>query len=198
MPTAPFLSPNRDDPFKTGRAKAGGGTIYYSIPGAVLVSTATATAGINTDCYSAWLTRTPVVIDQLAAEVTTTGGTNFRIGFYRANADWQPIGAPMADSGNLDSTGLGVKTYTPGTPIYVQPGRYLSIISADNSNTAFRIFRSSLGTPVREIMGATPYVILMSVSRAYAAFPTPGTAWDTVNSNTTPSLHYVVYRVSGP
>jgi len=197
MPTAPFTAPERDLLQKVGRGKSSGGT-YYTIPGiAPGSSITTRTLNAGADQYCLWLTSTPIVVDQLAAEVATAAGTNFRIGFYKANANWQPMGAPMADSGNLDAASTGVKTYTPSTPIFVPRGRYLSVINADGAAT----LRSFPGSPVwllDSALGASGSVVMPRVTRAYAAFPTPGTAWDTAAVTAGVPHQVVVYRISTP
>jgi hypothetical protein len=196
--TSPFLAPARDPSYKMGRAKATGGTVYLSIPGCPVVSTSTASPGNGQDNYGAWFASTPLIIDQLSAEVTTGGGTNFRMGFYAADANWQPVGAPLADSGSLDSVTPAVKTYTPASPIYVPPGRYVSVINADSGTTAFRVFRVAMETAFGTALGSSPFLAAMTVSRAHAAFPTPGTAWTSVTTSTVPLLHYIAYRVTAP
>ena len=56
----------------------------------------------------------PTLIDQFAFEVTIAdAGKVARVGLYAADARWQPIGVPLADSGDISLTGTGVKTYTP-------------------------------------------------------------------------------------
>ena len=197
MPTAPFLAPTRDDRFAVGRAK-GGGTTYYGVPGATLSNTAS-TVGptLNTDYYWPWFNATPVVIDQLACEVVTGTAGNVRIGFYPADKDWQPGRAPLADSGNIDTSSTGVKTYTPGTPVYVPRGRYVSIMNASATGALFRSFGFSPAMIVSAI-GSNPYVQWFSVARAYAAFPTPGTAWDTTAGTTIPGRMMILYRVLTP
>jgi hypothetical protein len=195
--TSPFLVPGRDPRAKFGRPKRDDGQLYYSVPGANFVSTAAAALAANVVYYHAWYTPSPIVIDQMAAEVTTLAGTNFRIGFYAADTDWQPLGAPLADSGNLSSASAGVKTYTPGTPIRVTEGRYVSAITCDGA-PSLRGFRSSWLQPLDSGLGASPFMAYMQVTRAYAAFPTPAVLWTSVSWGTTPFLHYVAYRVTVP
>lgn len=196
MPTAPFLAPERDDLQRTGRSKSGGGTVYYAIPGCVFVSVGVSAPVANTDYYMPFFVATPLVIDQAATEVQTSAAGNLRIGAYAATADWQPRGDPLFDSGSLDTSTTGVKTYAPSTPLYLPRGRYLSIMNTDTGAIQLRAFRGSFGyQPVGTTMGASPFVAGMTVGRSYAAFPTPGTAWTAVDLGTTAILHYVLYRV---
>jgi hypothetical protein len=193
--SAPFLAPHRDAVYKTGRAKRSGVT-YYNIPGVSMGWATALTFTNNVDYYTPWVARTPLVIDRLATEITTSpGASNIRLGFYAADTDWQPIGAPLADSGSLDSSTTGVKTYTPGTPIFVPPGRYVSVSNFEVAGTAVRALVGSLDTPISSSMGSNIFVRGMKVTRTYAAFPTPGTVWDGNDVSVEPVHHVVVYRV---
>jgi hypothetical protein len=194
MPISPFLAPERDATWKIGRAK-GGGTTYYSLPGNVITTQTTFAVTANTDYYAPFYVQTPIVIDQLVCEVQTGVSGNARIGFYRSTTDWQPSGAPLADSGNISTTSTGIKTYTPGTPIFVPRGLYLSVLNASVAPT-FMVYRSLM--PGANISGATPNwaVTNMTVSRSFAAFPTPGTAWDTAVQNAAASHAFIFYRIS--
>ena len=201
MPTAPFLAPDRDDTYVWGRAKRSGET-YYCVPGVAIISTATASIGaINHDFYEPWYTSTTIVIDQLAIEATSAlAATNVRIGFYRADRDWQPVGAPLADSGNLSTATTGVKTYTPGTPLVVRPGRYLSVRNYDSLSVDFRALKGVRpSAAIDSGISSTAIVRCMRVSRSFGAFPTPGTAWTIDDITATAPFDYcVVYRISKP
>lgn len=197
-PTSPFLTLERDERIVEGRAKRAAET-YYVVPGCTLTSVATSTLSSNFDCFSPWQTSSPIVVDQLAFEVTTLQSGNARVGFYRADRDWQPIGAPLADSGDISTNTTGVKTYTPGTPIAVRPGRYLSVIT-NNAAATFRQFIGGGGgsNPLDSALGSSPFVRRFFLSRSYAAFPTPSAAWDTESLDLVAMHHMVVYRLSRP
>lgn len=200
-PVSPFIAPERDSSFKRGRPKNSDGTVYYCIPGCNAATSSSSALAANLDTYAPWFTDTPIVIDQLAFEVSTLdSGKNIRVGFYAADADWQPVGAPLADSGDISTTTTGMKTYTPGTPIYVPRGRYLSVYNSDTSVAATRVMKC--GGPMVFIdttIGTTPYIGEVTNSRAYGAFPTPGGTWETMGfKSTTPWEHVVVYRISQP
>lgn len=190
------ISLERDEAVVEGRAK-GPSITYYSIPGVVITQVTTHIITNGADRYAGWVARTPIVVDQLAIEVTAAG-TNTRFGFYRADRDWQPIGAPLADSGSIDVTALGVKTYTPTDPILVRPGRYLSVNNADASVT-LRAVRAANIAPVSSGLTASAYLTTGSVARAYGAFPTPGTAWDSETADANGGWrHQVFYRIVRP
>jgi len=196
-PDSPFLVPSADSDYKAGRARNSDTTIYYSVPGVMFSSAggAIAMAG-GTDYYAPFWVASPIVVDQLAAEVTVAGGTNFRFGLYPADTDLQPAAnaAPLADSGNLSSATTGVKTYTPATAIFLPRGRYLTVA---NSDAAISIRGYAMSTGIDTTAGDLK-VTRQRVTRAYAAFPTPGTRWDTISSAATAINHGVWCRVSVP
>jgi hypothetical protein len=204
MPNSPFLAPERDPAFKRGRFKKSG-TTYYTLPGVALSGIAASGTRIaNTDYYAPFFCDTPLVIDQLVSEVVTVdSGKAFRIGIYPADLDWQPAAgaAPLADSGDLSLTTAAVVTYTPGSPIYLPRGRYLTVL---NMNSNFiGVLRCLIGQPSHSFLdttiGSTAYSRDFRVARTYAAFPTPGTPWNTTGNNAaTPGMHCVVVRVSQP
>ena len=150
------------------------------------------------DYYEPFHVDTPISISVLGVEVTTASAGNIRIGIYRADANLQPIGAPLADSGNLDTTSTGVKTYTPGSPIYLRRGRYLGIHNCSASIT-LRTTLLYVGpyNANSSAWGTSSVIQERYVSRAFAAFPTPGTAWTTTTGGTA-STYSVLYRVSTP
>ena len=201
MPNAPFLAPERDSALRQGRAKASGGTIYYTVPGCIFTVGTSDVPDFDADYYSPFYVDAPIIIDQLAFYVTNaTAAKSARIGFYAADSNWQPMGAPWADSGDVSIATTGVKTYTPATPIFVPRGRYLSVINNNDTTSAMTLgyysggFRTGLPTTL-----ANGMVTYMKVIRSYAAFPTPGTSWTTVSSATSNGgRHFVVYRVSTP
>jgi hypothetical protein len=198
---APFLAPGRDEGQRAARAKAGG-TTYYAIPG-VSFAGSTTTGGLNAagtgrDFYFPFYLQAPAVIDQLAFEVTTLeAAVNSRIGFYAANSEWQPQGSPLTDSGDISLGSSGVKTYTPGTPIYVPRGRYLGVMASNNAGTAqFRLIRGVMQGGFLSA-SSTPFNYDMRATRAYAALPTPPSAW-TFNSGSGSVAfdNVLMYRIS--
>jgi hypothetical protein len=143
-------------------------------------STLSAASFNGVDWYTPVFLYSSMLFDQAAVEVSTgDSGTNMRFGMYRASRLWQPQGAPVFDSGDISLTATGVKTYTPGSPILVRPGRYLTVL---NSNSSAAALRAYLGVPFTGQvfdtgLGSSGFITGFTVSRAFAAFPTPGTAW---------------------
>jgi hypothetical protein len=197
MPTAPFLAPERDQQTTFHRAKSGGGTVYYVWLGATIGATSTFALSTNTDYYwPSGILDGPVIVDQFAIEVVTTGtATNIRVGVYASDRDFQPVGPPIVDSGDIAVGTTGVKTYTPGTPVYLARGHYLNVMNADGTVT----LRSTLTPPVNgpvQTGALANFVSELSVGRTYAAFPTPGTAWTGIGGLTTAGRsNCIVWRV---
>lgn len=202
-PIAPFLAPDRDEAAKVGRAK-GASITFVGLPGVVPSSTVSTTwgPGLNTDSYSEFFVQSPVIVDQLLAQVTTNlAATNFRMGIYRASRDYQPQGAPLVDSGDVSAATTGIKTYTPGTPVYLARGRYLTVHNCDSNTLRFAAITANLATAGAWADETSIQLmrLYMYVLRTYAAFPTPGTAWDTVAGSSGSGRGYPIWlRVSKP
>lgn len=200
MPIAPFTAPERDVASKLGRAKAA--TNYYVLPGVALDNSTVTAAGLNlnADQYFFHYTPTPLVVDQLAAEITTLhAANNFRMGVYRATPNYQPWGAPLCDSGDISTATTGIKTYTPATPFLIPRGPFLTVMTCTSTTAAFRQVKGVvLNSPIDSAIATTPYVRFPRVTRSYAAFPTPGTAWDTVDASANTQTYLVFLRVSAP
>lgn len=192
-PTAPFLAPERDAAFKLGRLKDAGAT-YYALPGMVAQSVIAGTRSVDTDFYGPLYVDSPLVVDQLAAEVSTSQASqNFRMGLYAADDDLQPIAGPLVDSGDISTATTGVKTYTPSAPLYLPRGRYLTVFSTNASTAQWRGARGCMIIGAfNSVLGSGLLVQAISVGRTYAAFPTPGTPW-TVTATGTSVLPYVVF-----
>jgi hypothetical protein len=151
----------------------------YGIPNAQFTVTGTQALTANTVYYQPFEVTAPLTIDFMALEVTTAaaGGGNLRLGVYAADANLQPTGAPVFDSGDITVTAAATGILSKqGTPVTLQPGVYLT---AANTSAAFtaRTFLGGIGF-VQTTMGANLNVLNL-VSQTQGAFPTPGTAWST-------------------
>jgi hypothetical protein len=202
MPNAPFLAPERDSAFKRGRGKFSGAA-QYVVPGVGFTSVGTDNLFSGSDYYAPFFVETPIVIDVMAIEITTLEALkSVRIGVLAADTDWQPYGAPLADSGSLSAASTGVKTYTPGTPIYLPRGRYLSAACSDSAATVQARYARGFGCMgglIKPAMGTSGNVLYLNATRAYAAFQTPPTAWTAVGSTSATGMeHFVFYQVSTP
>lgn len=191
---SPSVIPGRDAAYSPGRLKQGS-TVYGSWPGAGFNQTSTIILNANTDYYQPGFVSSPIVITSLSVNVTAGAGTNGRIGLYAADRDYQPVGPPLVDSGNLDFSTIAVKTYTPGTPIYVPRGRILGVVNADGAPTlGVQRYLAPQGHANSSI-AAAGNIERLRVTRTYAAFPTPGTAWNTVDAGTTSFLGFMFVQV---
>lgn len=198
MSTAPFLAPHRADESRTGRAKASGGTVYYWLPGSGEESLGTQTFTDARTYYTPFMLRAPILVDQFACEVTISQtSANVRIGLYASSRDWQPTGAPRADSGSVATATTGVKTYSPAAPLYLPPGRYLTAVRFDVANVQLRVARGvgDVGQAYLTTLGSNS-ANLFYVNEAYGAYATTGTAWtDNIASNAYGMFHPVFLRL---
>lgn len=175
-----------------------GGTPNWSIPGVVPISTSTNVTAANFLFYAPILVLSQISVDQLACEVTTSSaGWLARIGIYNADSDWQPTSL-IVDSGDLDCSSNGVKTASISQTL--SPGRYLSVMTNNNSGIGFRrIHGGNNLSGLLPALGASPFITRGAVARSYAALPGTGTAYTAQNNSSTPGVeHYVFYRVSTP
>lgn len=180
-----------------GRPKAGGIT-YYTIPGVVAgpASVNTFTPGANRIHYFPIFVRSSITLDQLACEVTSAGAaaTTARMGIYHSTADRLP-GALIVDAGTVAADSLGVKT--AAIAVTLARGLYLLSIRTDGAAAFRRIAGDIGGSAMITTFGANALISEMRVNAAaYAPFPDPGTAWDTVNNFTGPINYPVFVRVS--
>jgi hypothetical protein len=151
----------------------------YGIPNAQFTVTGTQSLTANTVYYQPFEVTAPLTLDFMALEVTTAaaGGGNLRLGVYAADANLQPTGAPVFDSGDITVTAAATGILSKqGTPVTLQPGVYLTAANTSVGLTA-RTFLGGIGF-VQTTMGANLNVLNL-VSQTQGAFPTPGTAWST-------------------
>jgi hypothetical protein len=181
---------------------ATGGTITitttryaYGIPNGQMASQTTLPATINTVYYAPFEVTAPLTLDAMAFNINTapaTGG-NVRMGVYAADANLQPTGAPLFDSGDVaittSTTGTVLKQ---GTAVTLQPGVYLTAFNTGTAVT-LRVPMGGIAT-ITTTMGSSMFVGTMSVAQTQGAFPSPGTAWTTRNGSNAGTAHPVVMR----
>lgn len=123
-----------------------------------------------------------MTIDQMAINVTTVGaggaGTA-RVGIYADDGNSYP-GALVVDAGTAVTTATGVKTFTTGLPVTIDPGLYWLAYVHGNSTTAptMRAFAVASLTPVLGYASTLPANAQFgwSVAFTYAALPATFTA----------------------
>jgi len=196
--TGPILIPTRSRA-GIGRGKSSGGTLQYCLPGCVIIGTSTFVLTASNDYYAPFFLETPIEVDQIGFNLTVgAASSNIRMGLYACDEYWQPIGPPLADSGNLDASTTGTKTYAPSVPIFLPPGRYLTVLNASASVTV-RHYRGLVpGSPTSHGNLSSGELIAGFIGRSYAAFPTPGTRWDSEVLSATPGWrHPILLRIVG-
>jgi hypothetical protein len=123
----------------------------------------------------------PVIVDQLAFEVTTAGTGVVRVGLLAADFDWQPSSV-LVDSGDIDVSTTGVKTYTLPSPVTMPVGRVLAVIHPNVGVTVREALGGFITTDLLTTLGTSPVIARRYVSVAYGALDT--TAWNTVQTGT--------------
>lgn len=165
---------------KLGVAKVSGGNSQYGVPGTFFINAGTLAMEINKDHYTPIFLPYAVTLTSVKFEVTVTpaSASNMRIGIYAADADLQPTGAPLWDSGSVAIANgfTGVKT-TAISSVPLPAGRYLVVVNCD---VTFTLRTVNAANPIiDEVLGGSLLLKNVKVTRSYAAFPNPGTKWDT-------------------
>lgn len=198
MPTAPFLAPDRDTNNRLPRGRSAG-TNFYVTPGVSSRDGGVLAMTAGVDYYFPFHTPAPIFVDQLAIHVQTANATNARFGLYLADEDLQPVGKPLTDSGNVSVGTTGVKTFTPSSPVYVPRGPFLGVINCEGTPTLYTVTSNPIWGSHYPTTLTGNTANRFRVTRAYAAFPTPGTAWDTTTSDASGGYQSILFlRISAP
>jgi len=183
-----------------GRLKASG-VAHPGIPGCDFQANSTQAVIANQVRYNGFIIQTPITIDQLVAEVVTTGtATLLRMAIYAADTDWQPVGAPIVDGGTVSAASQAVVTIAVN--VVLQPGRYLTALNADGTATlrSWRGDGTRGGWGIAPALGAGSQNTIVTATQTFGSFPTPGTAFisgGVVAGNTAPT-HVMLVRQSAP
>lgn len=187
IPTSNIASP---------RAKDNGGTIRYMLPGIELSTNSTRALVASTIYYSPFIVRTPITVDQIVTEITTSAASSAcRMGIYKADSDLQPT-ALVNDSGTIDSSSTGVKSIS--ISVTLDPGVYLTALNSNGTPTLRTIRGGSVYTGLTSGLGTSPFTQAMRISSAYAALADPGVTWDTSSNGASPHENIVFLRISTP
>jgi hypothetical protein len=171
----------------------------YGLPG-VQWSTSNATQALvaNTVYYQPFLVTAPTVVDMTSFRVTTgtaAGATNVRTGIYAADANMQPTGAPVLDSGNVVvATSATGNFYTSVTPVTLQPGMYLTAINSSRALTLQAARGGIVGADIGQ--GANAIFSTLLGTQTQGAFPNPGTSWNSRTFAATGPNHTLFLRWS--
>jgi hypothetical protein len=166
----------------------------YGIPNAQFTGAGTQALTANTVYYQPFEVTAPLTLDFMALQVTTAaaGNGNLRLGVYAADANLQPTGAPLFDSGDITVTAAATGILSKqGTPVTLQPGVYLTAANTSVGLTAQTFLNGISFVPTT--MG-TNITVLTSVAQTQGAFPTPGTAWTTRANANGPIRHVTLLR----
>jgi hypothetical protein len=181
---------------KTGLAQISGGALQWGIPGVSgFTGQATFALAANTVYYSMIFVTYTHVMTAWELDVTTgpAGSANIRVGIYQADGTLQPSGAPIYDSGAVAVANgfTGIKTAT-GLSITLLPGVYLVCVNAD---TAMTLQDVQAPSPfLVAALGSTPNFREVKVAQTFGAFPTPGTAWTSVDATGSSAIHFVAWQ----
>jgi hypothetical protein len=175
---------------------SGGSTQFGFLPGNLMIGTIANPLTANVLRYIPVLIPYAITLTAWQFEVTSgpASNANLRHGLYIADADWQPSGGPLYDSGaiSIASGFTGVKSAS-GLSISVARGRYLL---ATNVDVAMSLrFVIIPGSMVKTGVSASPQVLaLQKSSVTFAALANPGTLWDTINGGTTGPQACIFYQ----
>lgn len=170
----------------------------FGIPGVSGSALVTAQSSVaSTIYYHPIVVLTKITVTAITSRVsnTTTAGAKVRFSIYNADTTWQPT-TLVADLGEMAvSGGAGIKTLGSLSTV-LNPGLYLVRLHTDASATppSFDCVRGNLLTGMLWD-GVTNWqfiVILNKLSVTYAVAESPGTAWDTVSTGTTPMVYRFV------
>lgn len=156
-------------------------TQLLSIPGlSAPVSGATLTLTADRIYYYPIRVRTPITIDQITIEVTGAAGAGekARGAIYEADVDWQPDARSVATAEIAIDANAVIDTAITETTL--QEGRYLLAITCEGNITLrCEQYGPAWGMYI-PTLGGSPSIAETYVAAAYAVLPDPGTAWDTV------------------
>lgn len=183
-----------------------GGNVYFTLPGVAIgdTSLATFTPGNNRIHYCPIVVDTPIVVN-LAFCVTTNGGAgeSARVSLYLEDTDMQP-GALVYGSSTIAvdaAAGAAPVVKIVSAAQLLSRGRYLIGLRTDGASVAFRRVIGSVpgGTGLLRTLGTADIITEMRKNvAAYAAFPDPGTLWDTPNNANTGLIYPVFCEVTTP
>lgn len=170
-----------------------------TIPGVYIAAQSTVALTAATDYYLPIWCEDTTTFDQVVGEVTTAGtaGATARVALFAATQSWQPNGNPIEDFGTVLIDTNAVKTWAPaaGTRA-LAAGRYLLAINP-SANATFRSLRGNpVGGLIRSTLSTTAFIANLTVGRAHAAFPSPGTAWTTAGTSGTQFDYPLALRVT--
>lgn len=141
-----------------------------------------------------------MIIDQIAVEVTTAGavGSTLRFGIYNGDATTVVPTTLVVDSGDISAASIGVKTFTPGSPITLTPGLYFTAFSTSSASVVG--VRSLTTTNFAQVIGLTAAggtslgTYINGTRAAYGALPANASSLTALNP-TIGNIYALFYRI---
>lgn len=173
-----------------------GATVYYTIPGVATSSTSTLVLTANTIYYMPIVVSEAFVLDSVAFEVTAAVAGNASVFIYNSDVDLQP-GTLFLNCGQVTTlSSTGVKTLT-GLSTSMPAGNYLLAINSDVAPTLRTIRGMIVNSYIRDVIAANAFLMRLTVGQTYTTSPpSPGTAWTTASTGSTPPEYMVVLGVT--
>ena len=189
------VSPTPSPRFQTKIARiTAGGARQFGIPGCAFSSVGVAALSADQIRYFPFVAPYPLTITNMQLEVTAgpISDANARVAIYEADADVQPTGGPVYDSGNIAvlTSFTGLKSQT-GLTIALDPGLHLIGINVSVGMTVRTLIVPT--AYVAAAMGANALIQNFRKNTAFAAFASPGTKWDTISVGTGGQQHVPVF-----
>ena len=167
----------------------------YGLPNTEWSAVAAIVLTGNRVYYQPFLVTAPTVVDMTAFRITSgpNSPANVRTGIYAADANMQPTGAPVLDSGDVAvGTSATGNFYTSVTPVTLQPGMYLTAING-SLNMTYQLVRGGMATA--DIgKGANAILTNRFGAQTQGVFPNPGTPWDIATFSGTGPNHALFLR----
>jgi hypothetical protein len=170
----------RDYDISSYRAKGSTLNQWYTSP--VTGNALSTGAPVANRLYAAPLILTKTTtIDQMAISVTTArAGTTPRVGIYADNGNLYP-GALVVDAGTQSAATTGVKTYTTGLPVTLDPGLYWLAYVTNATAPTVRSIPTASARPVlgfTSLLGTDGDTVSLgwTVAYTFAALPATFTA----------------------
>lgn len=174
----------------TGVSGVQTGAVTGGIPGGIPLASLSAPIAANFNYYFPFVVEEPISLTKAATEVTAAApaSSKLSVAVYAADANYQPVGAPLADFGEQLIDSLGVRTWTLGAPVALPRGRYVCLQRASGAASFRCITYVSRAIPgvVLSFGGGAPFILNHYVAAAYtAAAPNPAPAWASSNVSAT-------------
>lgn len=154
----------------------------FGIPSATLTGTTTVSYGANTTFYMPFaVANKPLTIKHMAFEQTTTVSGTTRLAIYKADANMQPTGAPLFNSGAISVAAAAAIYRVRVAPFTLYRGNYLLAYNSTGTQTV-RIWTGGNGAFAPNTMGANLNVSFSVAQTLSGDFPNTPVNWTTRNA----------------